>query len=357
MNAEILKQTIEEIRKKYLGIITDEASTKQVIILRTLNALDWNIFDHTEVTPEYIVKGLRVDFSLRIANQNKVFIEVKKIGEDLEGHEEQLLNYAFKEGVPLAVLTNGITWWLYLPLNEGSWEQRKFFTIDFQNQDTNIIVTKLISYLSKPEVLSGNAITNAKNDYTNERTKSRVKESIPKTWTRIISNQNEKLIELLEDEIERDTGIRPAREDLEEFLAGKGENDKVIEQPIIEQKQQIARFPKLNASRKNKAQIKGFVFLGKFHQASTLKDVMVGISQIIYDRHSSDFDRACTLRGPKREYFSKNYSKMREPRQIGNSQYYIETHWSRPSAIQICDNLIRLFGYKSEDFSVEFQES
>ena len=59
------------------------------------------------------------------------FVLVKRPREELAAHQEQLLNYSFREGVKLSILTNGFTWWFYLPLNEGSWEERRFFTADF----------------------------------------------------------------------------------------------------------------------------------------------------------------------------------------------------------------------------------
>ena len=63
-----------------------------------------------------------------------MFIEVKRARVNLEDHQQQLLEYCFQEGVRLAVLTNGRTWWLYLPLQAGSWEQRRFLTIDLESQ-------------------------------------------------------------------------------------------------------------------------------------------------------------------------------------------------------------------------------
>jgi predicted type IV restriction endonuclease len=103
--------------------------------MRILANLGWNPFNINEVKPEYSVAGRRVDYSLRIYDANKVFLEVKKMGEELDRHQDHLLDYSFKEGVKLAVLTNGMTWWFYLPLQEGSWEQRKFFAIDILQQE------------------------------------------------------------------------------------------------------------------------------------------------------------------------------------------------------------------------------
>lgn len=134
---EQIIKLVSDIRSNNQIHTFDEATTKQAIILRLLSSLNWDIFDANEVQPEYSVSGKRVDYSLRLNNINKVFLEAKKVTEDLDNHQEQLLNYAFQEGVKLAVLTNGVSWWFYLPLNEGNWEQRKFYAVDIFQQDKN----------------------------------------------------------------------------------------------------------------------------------------------------------------------------------------------------------------------------
>ena len=88
-----------------------------------------------EVVPEFSVGTGRIDYCLRINQRNAVFIEVKRTTEDLERHEKQLLEYSFEHGVDLAILTNGLIWWFYLPLVGGNWHDRKFFTIDIRQQN------------------------------------------------------------------------------------------------------------------------------------------------------------------------------------------------------------------------------
>jgi len=77
---------------------SDEAATKQGIVLRILSFLNWDAFNIDEVRPEYVVDTGRIDYSLKINGKDRVFIEVKRAGEELDGHEEQLLNYSFKAG-------------------------------------------------------------------------------------------------------------------------------------------------------------------------------------------------------------------------------------------------------------------
>ena len=159
MNEELLR-LIDDFKKDRRLLSFDEAATKQAVILRILKALGWDPFNIDEVYPEYSVGDKRVDYALRHNGRNKAFIEVKKVNEDLEKHQEQLLNYSFKEGVKLAVLTNGISWWFYLPLREGSWEQRKFYTIEIYDQDIKDIVSKFEDFLLKENLISDKAIEN-----------------------------------------------------------------------------------------------------------------------------------------------------------------------------------------------------
>ena len=73
--------------------------------------MGWDIFNVDEVIPEYPVGDTKIDYALKTGRYNdKAFIEVKRIREDLERHQEQLLGYCFKEGVNFAILTNGIIW-------------------------------------------------------------------------------------------------------------------------------------------------------------------------------------------------------------------------------------------------------
>lgn len=160
---EQLTQTIKDIVNKNNLHLYDESATKQAIILKLLNILDWDIFNREEVYPEYGNSGKKVDYALRFKNFNQIFIEAKRVNEDLDGHQEQLLKYSFEEGVKLAILSNGLSWWFYLPLVEGRWEDRKFYTIDLKYQQHDLIADKFIEFLSKENVLQSKAIEKAKN--------------------------------------------------------------------------------------------------------------------------------------------------------------------------------------------------
>ena len=197
----------------------DEAATKQGIVLRLLSLAGWNPFDLSEIVPEYTVGSRRVDYALRIGSVNRVFIEVKRPSEDLEQHQKQLLDYCFQEGVKLAILTNGRTWWFYLPLREGSWEQRRFFTIDLESQEPATVQTRFLQFLSREDVASGKAVDAAEQLITSQQRNETLRDTMVQAWNEIIDTPNDLLVDLISEETERICGFKPDGDMVEQFLA------------------------------------------------------------------------------------------------------------------------------------------
>ena len=92
---------------------------------------------------------------------------------------EQLLDYAFAEGVEIAILTNGATWWFYLPIRAVSWERRKVATVELDRQDSTEITQKLADLLGKENVESGAAIQKAE--------RHQISEILPTVWNKLVS--------------------------------------------------------------------------------------------------------------------------------------------------------------------------
>ncbi len=146
---------------RYIPPSAGTVSINSVVIEPILRQLGWNTSNPDEVRPEYFVKHRRIDYALLINNTAKVFVEVKRGGEALVRHQQQLLEYAFAEGVEIAVLTNGATWWFYLPIRTVSREQRRVVTVELNQHDNTETAQTLVDLLSKENVCSGKAIQNA----------------------------------------------------------------------------------------------------------------------------------------------------------------------------------------------------
>lgn len=214
-----LKSFIKGIKAERRIVSFDEAAVKQAIVLPLLQLLGWNTHNIDEVTPEFLIENRRVDYALRLNDSNEVFLEVKKPGLELEKYQEQLLDYSFRQGVELAVLTNGVTWWLYLPMKKGDWKARKFYTIDIIQQEATDVTQKFAHLLSKDKVNSSDAMKNAEIIYKGRLKKETVEKTLPEAWNKIIREPNSLLLDLIEEITERICGFKPDDSDIKKFIS------------------------------------------------------------------------------------------------------------------------------------------
>jgi len=354
MNDDLLK-LINDFKKDRRLFSFDEAATKQAVILRILKALGWNPFNIDEVYPEYSVGSKRVDYALRYDGRNKVFIEVKKVNKDLEKHQEQLLNYSFQEGVKLAILTNGISWWFYLPLREGSWEQRKFYTIEIYDQESEDIVKKFEEFLSKDNVISGKAIENAENLYKSKQKQHLIKETLPKAWKKIITEPDELLVELLAETTEKLCGYKPDNEMVEQFLI------RVSQEAVTHRKKEILPPAQLPPSRISFPPSEGytgksivaFTLKGSKYPVRSWKEMLIKITNLMLSEHREQFDKVLNLVGRKRPYFTRNPNELRAPERINNTDIYVEMNFNANEIVKLSKSIVELFGYRENDLSIE----
>lgn len=353
--SEKLLQLINQLKSDKRLVSFDEASTKQAVILRILSLIGWDTFNIDEVVPEYSIAGKKVDFSLRHSNANKTFIEVKKIGEDLEKHQEQLLNYSFQEGVKLSILTNGITWWFYLPLHEGSWEQRKFYTIEIYDQNAEEIVGRFIDYLAKENVISGKAITNAEAIYESRQKKYLIKETLTKAWNKLISEPDELLIDLIAENTEKLCGYKPDHSTVEDFISANLSEIEISHRPGIERKVDLPR-RKVSTGKIESyigKSVTAFTFKNRRYEVRFWKDILIKICNLMNSIHRNDFERVLSLQGRKRPYFTKNANELRIPEKIEGTDIFVEINLSANSIVKMCLDVLSLFGYSEEDFNIE----
>lgn len=215
---EIIKQ-FSDLRSRGFDAFESEEAVKQGIILPTLQTLGWNVFNTDEVRPEYSTGKGRVDYALLLKSSPTVFIEAKKVGANLsDEHQEQLLNYAFHEGVKLAVLTNGTTWEFYLPLASGLWSGRKVYSVDLEHQDINETSLIIANLLAREAAKTGEAERYAKELHRSRQRKEKINEAMPEAWKKLISEPNELLIKVIAEETEAVCGFKPDAKQVKEFF-------------------------------------------------------------------------------------------------------------------------------------------
>ena len=365
MQAQALDNCIKEIRKDS-GISTlNEEDAKRRIILRILSLLGWDIYS-SEIKQEHGVGMRRVDYALQVRGENKVFIEAKKPGEELDNHQKQLLDYSFQEGVALAILTNGIKWWFYLPLKQGAWNDRRFYTLDILAQEIENIVGNFDLLLSRQNVGSGKAVQHA-NSILERLQRGRIfKESLPKAWNRIIkdSDRDSLLVELLKETTEDVCGFKLQEGDVGEisrFIRSHQEKWILFPEPqeadsssieISDAKTQIQT--KSKPGKPQRIQIDDvhydlrYVFEILVHTANWLIDkghLKLSDCPIKVTRSSK---RVLIARTPVHPSGHEFYA----PRQLKRG-LYIECHASLKSTIDYAKKLLEKYGYDPEMLKVD----
>lgn len=197
----------------------NEQAISQGIVLRLLGAMGWNVYNPQAVIPEYTVQGKRVDFALCArSNRPDIFVEVKQRLGNMPEADEQLLGYAFRQGVQFAVLTDGREWHFYLPAEQGSFDDRKVYKLDLMERDVGESSKPLQRYLSFDLVSSGEALDNAKADHRDVSIIRQAKETIPEAWAKLVEDNDDSLLELVSEKVADICGSKPASEQVVTYL-------------------------------------------------------------------------------------------------------------------------------------------
>jgi hypothetical protein len=214
-----LNADIEDIRNGLkIGRYNNEASVSQGIILRLLNSLGWSIFDSSQVSPEHTVGSGRVDYALcHPPGKPIILIESKNLG-DVYGAEKQLFEYAFHQGIPMAILTDGQEWSFFLTGEQGAYHERCVYKLDMIVRDIDECCRIFERYLKRSEVISGATIINAKDDYKNVSKQRQIEEALPQAWTHLLKEQDEILVELVADKVETLCGFKPGPDVVRSYL-------------------------------------------------------------------------------------------------------------------------------------------
>ena len=225
MSEETFNNTTASLTKaiEYIGsgLLNSEAQTKKSVIEPVLRGLGWNDNDPHEVVLEYSpphsASG-RVDYAL-LGPEGKplVFVEAKKLEKANERGEEQLFQYAYGQGVPLLILTDGKTWNFYLSMVGGVTSERCFYRAALtENNKTAEQARSFVEYLDRTRVLSGEAEDAASKQLKNSRSKEKSKQAIPKAWSNLLEGPG--LRSLLASAVESECGAQPAQDDMDDFL-------------------------------------------------------------------------------------------------------------------------------------------
>ncbi|WP_321430377.1 type I restriction endonuclease [uncultured Methanolobus sp.] len=120
--------------------IQTEEATKNALVMPMINILGYNVFDPTEVIPEFTAdhgtkKGEKVDYAIIKDNEPIMLIECKPFGSDLNtNHASQLFRYFNVTSAKVGILTNGTTYRFFSDLEDANkMDDKPFLEIDLLN--------------------------------------------------------------------------------------------------------------------------------------------------------------------------------------------------------------------------------
>ncbi|MFN6469540.1 MAG: type I restriction endonuclease [Nostoc sp. SerVER01] len=145
---EDIAKLSEQVRKRADQVVGEE-STKMALIVPFLNALGYDVYDPSEVMPEYVADFAtrragqfeKVDYALAINNNIVMLVEAKARGQKAEAHDGQLRKY-FNALVTtkVAVVTNGIEYRFFTDLRDKNvMDKEPFFTFNILEYDSKDI--------------------------------------------------------------------------------------------------------------------------------------------------------------------------------------------------------------------------
>ncbi len=194
---ESLVGAIGEIRGSLKqGSFASEAEISRSVVMRLLSILGWDVWNSKVVTPEFPIKmgtdsprgkSKAVDYALcDLPGKPLVLIEVKKVGKANARGEEQLFDYCFRQGVPLAVLTDGRSWGFFFPSGRDSFEERRFATVDLEDGDIDGSAEIISRYLAFEDVRTGEAHRRAHDDYYAFRQQNEAAANFEMVWAKLL---------------------------------------------------------------------------------------------------------------------------------------------------------------------------
>ena len=137
-----LKLKLEQLHERVDSLkdqINTEEATKNAFVMPFIQILGYDIFNPTEVIPEFICdigtkKGEKVDYVIKKENEPILIIECKHWKENADAHNSQLHRYYHVSKARFGVLTNGHIYNFYADLEKPNiMDEKPFFTLDLSN--------------------------------------------------------------------------------------------------------------------------------------------------------------------------------------------------------------------------------
>ena len=332
----------------------DISSVRLGVVLRLLNAAGWDVFDISQVIPDYPTGNARVDFALMGSPSRgaggpavpQVLVEVKPFSENLDigRHERRMVAQCARAGAQLAVLTNGRRWLLLFQAPDYQGTGHRFCEVDLA-KDPVAAAEELNRYLSRERVASGQAVRSAERALRDRARDTVTRQAVLDGWRQVVLGLQDGLVELIATAAEQRTGYRPGaplvkqvlREGRAELLAASGDR---------------GNMPSATGGglRRRPA---SFTFLSEARPVSSWPDLLVQVCLLMQERHPEEFERVLEVRGRKLPYFSRTAEDLYTPKPVGSSGVYASCQGSGSLIEQRAARVVEFFGYPADSLVIQ----
>jgi len=345
-----LKDFLKKIQSDERYKDFDEAAIKQTIVLKILSLLEWDPFNLDEVQPEYRLKEGKVDFALKHQDSIKAFLSVKKDLNTFKKHIEMLLNWSAQCNVNISVYTNGLSWWFFLPLIEGSIDDKIFCIIDTQEEKIEVIDQKFSDFLLKETIISDSVIKLAEDICNKRKEEMLINEHLPKAWEKIMNEPDKWLVEVISKVTEDLCRYKPDIEKVKEFVRSEkkiqAEKSAILE---ISNPKKISNKVKKNYKGMS---VKSFSFKDEEYNVKSWQEIPWKLCDILSKKHKDSFESVLWIILKGRDFFSRDQHQFLMSENIPNTNIYISTDLSETVALALTNEILSNFGYKESDLVI-----
>jgi hypothetical protein len=323
------------------------------VVLRLLNAAGWDVFDSLQVMPGHRSGGTEIGHALMTPQSGSqsgsgespsppVLVEVRSLGESLEATRtvNRLLGCCAKEGAPLGVLTDGLSWRLFLPTVGEGHRDSSFCEIDIAG-NPEAAAEDVSRYLARDRVASGQAVRSAERLLRERNRDESSRQAIMEGWRQVVVGMDDGLLALVATAAEQRTGLRPDNRlvrrvlsDSRSELLASGADSAAVDTP--NSRTRPASFS-LGAETRN---------------VSSWTGLLVEVCLMMRELHSEDFGRILEIRGRTNPHFSRVADELQVSRPIGDTGIFASCQGGGAVLAARARRVVEFFGHPPESLVI-----
>jgi len=355
-----LREKLEQIRSTPKP--ANEEAAKFQVLAPILAELGWDPFGQ-EILWEHSVGtakgGGRVDIALKVDGSIRALIEAKAPGAQLSQHVDQVLMYAYREGVDVCVLTDGLQWWLYLPREKGDPEKRRFAALNVDEDPVEQLCDDLNDFLGRESLRSGHAERRAAQVLKALQEAQKLEEKMPAIWQQMLHEPDNELVDLIGQRVYDKLSLRPSHTQIIAAMRSEPIPPRT-HGPTLRAGRTPAPpvSPPEKRSRRRPTQRPAAIKLwGERHAVGSHKDILMTVVEELCQRHRGSFDRTvATLKTGKHQYVSAGRGSVRGTNISQTaSGHYVDVNLSAATIKSRAVDLMEAFGHRESDLEYLYE--